>query len=701
MSLYSKISTDDLWIIGAEDPSPEVFVELLQRLTPENAAASGDSLDFFLDNLGGDDDSRIHPAQAEFLIAASGRGIPDSAPLRKALADAIRMSLPPYLAKTPVVRATGIRSNEVPLATVSRRIEVLRGLTTGCAAFLRDSGKWVTVVSVNALTATAVLSPLSSGGEISMPLESLLEQAVLFHPGPEVLKISDSKRKPLFPSEDYRTMVHKKLKSRISDAEIREIACRTLVPTAMSESEFAAWYDRCAPAAAPKTRRSCDGRSLLEILVLLKNEEEAGIEDKFDGDGVKALNAFFARLRPQSAVAEVKQLAEAVARIASRSKPEDHEFIFAPLVDKAPFWPSDTESTPLEDFGVWGEISAKLLPHFTLATRSLFDDNYLAGYAVRLPLKALNAYCDGVDNGTLVSTFASLRDSSSDLILWIWKNRKKLPAGLLSLVNIDNVVSALNQQQLPKAWQSAQRDLRKHLMDKADFQQQLIDAAGGQASLLISCLQSGTFFLAGERQSLLVKLSRLSGAVKQFIEKGAGERMLADEQVGKPKAAVVEPLFTFPASHRRLLQELDDIINIHQPENREALKAARAHGDFRENSEFDAAKERRNYLTRRRNELENDIARVEAVPCENIEVGDVAVLGCTVDLRFSDGTLETYHLLGAWDGNPEKNYLSYKTRLGEVIYGQRLGSEITTPDHRKCRIEALRPLTAEIIADLK
>ena len=45
MSLYSKVTTDDLWMIGVEDPAPEVFAELLKRLNadPEAAAGCGDS----------------------------------------------------------------------------------------------------------------------------------------------------------------------------------------------------------------------------------------------------------------------------------------------------------------------------------------------------------------------------------------------------------------------------------------------------------------------------------------------------------------------------------------------------------------------------------------------------------------------------------------------------------------------------------
>ena len=55
MSLYSKVTTDDLWMIGVEDPAPEAFAELLKRLAADREAAEncGDSLDFFIDAVSG------------------------------------------------------------------------------------------------------------------------------------------------------------------------------------------------------------------------------------------------------------------------------------------------------------------------------------------------------------------------------------------------------------------------------------------------------------------------------------------------------------------------------------------------------------------------------------------------------------------------------------------------------------------------
>ena len=161
-----------------------------------------------------------------------------------------------------------------------------------------------------------------------------------------------------------------------------------------------------------------------------------------------------------------------------------------------------------------------------------------------------------------------------------------------------------------------------------------------------------------------------------------------------------EAIYTSLASHRRLVQELHDIINIHQPENREALKPARAHGDFRETAEFDAAKERRNFLTRRRNELERDLARVNALDFSTIKPSEYVDLGVTVILEIADSADETYYFLGAWDGDPDKNYLSYKTKLGEVLRHHQIGDSVTLPDGRSAKVKAIEALPEAVLSDM-
>ena len=204
-----------------------------------------------------------------------------------------------------------------------------------------------------------------------------------------------------------------------------------------------------------------------------------------------------------------------------------------------------------------------------------------------------------------------------------------------------------------------------------------------------------------------MRLARSSKELQSHLEKGAGARILtagmSEEELKRNEQmqADNEPSYTSMQSHRKLIQELDDIIKIHQPENREALKAARAHGDFRENAEFDAAKERRNFLSRRRGELEQELMTVQTIDMRKVKVTDVAVIGSKVTLEYEDDKkVEVYYLLGAWDGNPEKNYLSYKTRLGQVIRNKKKGSLLKLPNGQKAVLADVAPLDEAVFADM-
>ena len=83
-----------------------------------------------------------------------------------------------------------------------------------------------------------------------------------------------------------------------------------------------------------------------------------------------------------------------------------------------------------------------------------------------------------------------------------------------------------------------------------------------------------------------------------------------------------------------------------------------------------------------------------------VSVSDIAVIGSKVTLKYADGNTEVYSLLGAWDGNPEKNYLSYKTRLGQVIYNQKKGAELELPNGKKAVLADVAVLDEAVLADM-
>lgn len=231
------------------------------------------------------------------------------------------------------------------------------------------------------------------------------------------------------------------------------------------------------------------------------------------------------------------------------------------------------------------------------------------------------------------------------------------------------------------------RELRTLLINNADFQQQLIHAAAEDVMMFAAALQGALFLSSGERQSLMVKLARISPLLRDHLENGAGQRILKAGigKVDTDAPAGDEPNYTSLKSHKRLMKELDDIINVHIPENREALKVARAHGDFRENSEFDAAKERRNFLGGAGRSSNANSAAFSRSTCarSGLTTPRSSALKSSSDTKTAKS--KSTSSSGAWDGDPERKFLAYRTRLGQAVLNRKTGEEIEVPGGRKMR----------------
>ena len=694
------MTTEELLIKTAEECSSANLNALYKNLNEANGSDLGsfaESFQLLWDNFPEEPDFE----QAKFCLEIAKLRIPDNPVFRQVLTASIKAVLPPYLAKLGVLRALGLRDNSVHPNEIARRLERLMAIKSGVVTYIIESGKWGMVTNVDALNATVAIN-LNESGSLAVGLDKMLTRGYFFKNSVATNKLTTPAKLFQLSGADFRNIVASESVVHISEGAIRTMAERMLTPQPMSAEAFESWFNSSsAPqaAAAPAKRCAATARSLKEMDLLLDEEIKAG-SSEIDEAMINAFAGFFAKLKPEVAAREAKMLCGVIAKITDRAQAAAWETVFAPLKGKAPFWPMDPTNAKLEDLEVWGTLAVKFSSKLAKATMAVFDDEYLTYMAVRLPLKSINVCAEQLDAELIDLVFANPPLTTADLLLWSWKNRKKHPA-LEELIKLENVVVALNYSRVPKEWGAAQRELHTLLLDKEEFQKYIVQTAGSDVPALVAALAGASTFTTGERQSLLVKLSRYSTAIKEHLEAGAGSKLLNAGGAGQePAPAVEEAIYTSLASHRKLVQELHDIINIHQPENREALKTARAHGDFRENAEFDAAKERRNFLTRRRNELERDLARVNALDFSTIKPTGYVDLGVTVTLEIAGAADEVYYFLGAWDGDPDKNYLSYKTKLGEVLRMHQVGDAVTLPDNRAAKIKAIDALPHAVLADM-
>jgi transcription elongation factor GreA len=122
----------------------------------------------------------------------------------------------------------------------------------------------------------------------------------------------------------------------------------------------------------------------------------------------------------------------------------------------------------------------------------------------------------------------------------------------------------------------------------------------------------------------------------------------------------------------RLKGELDELTRVRRPEVVARIKAAREHGDLKENAEYQAAREEQSFLEGRVQALEDRIRR--AVVVDEVATGRV-MMGSTVTVEVGGEELR-YTIVGSTESDPTKGRLSTASPVGAALLGAVAGSEV-------------------------
>ena len=274
----------------------------------------------------------------------------------------------------------------------------------------------------------------------------------------------------------------------------------------------------------------------------------------------------------------------------------------------------------------------------------------------------------------------SKRKASTDLMLWIGKNRSDSFADILGPDVFHAMMAAIENDRFEDRKTSKLGDLI--LSD-----QELITDLIGFADIelvedLVRALQATNCFDDMDKRSLLGRI------VKEFPSIQA---MISGEQVREDNALIV----SWPSLERRKL-EYEELVKDKIPANSKEIAVARSYGDLRENHEFKAAKEMQKLLLSRKGELEFDLTRARATDFSDATIDQVTV-GNKVDVtNLETNKQETFIILGAWDGDPDNQILSYLTPLGQAFLGKKPGDEAkleVDEESRRYRIESIEQHT--------
>ncbi len=667
-----------------------------------------------------DDQISASVDKAKFCVRIAELSILDSAAFRNSLNYAVRKLLPPYLVSGAVVKSLGAKDANVGVREVALRLKKLQRLRSTAIMYQAETGLCGRITGIDRVTGTIAVTPIDGSSSSSIPIASAVVSAYFFETTPELMDLISPLGSSIRPSSEYRRVLNRLALVDVPEQKIQDFVQRLLVPQYIAPAAFASWWDAApAAAAAGGKRHFSDSRSVLELYTLLKGVVDSGAAVAVDSAAAEKLGKLFVRVSSKLLPKDVQMLAESISWLSLDAAPELLKSMFTPLRGQVPFWPASIPAdVKLANLAIWAKVSVKDLDGLLAATRAIYTQDEFVSLGLMLPLRCMTVFFeprkkaasetkeeaaareaeDAALIQSIITKIAAMDTLSADVCLWIWKNRTRIKSKIItSLVDMETVVAALNRSDLPKEWGAAQRELKRVLLgEKPDFRKYLIENADGDIPSIVGSLQKFRT-QASELQSVMVKMGRVSPEFMEYIESGEGSKLLgihaADNAAEQPPIASV-------ASQKRMQAELKHLVEVLIPQNAEAVAYARSFGDLRENAEYDAAKEQRRFLQRRRSELERSLGSMDVTNFSDVELTDVIVPGCRVFLKDAQGKEVSYYILGAWDGDVDRGRIAYTAPLGHALVEHKVGEKVKLPELGECLIEKLEPLPAEMVKEL-
>ena len=115
---------------------------------------------------------------------------------------------------------------------------------------------------------------------------------------------------------------------------------------------------------------------------------------------------------------------------------------------------------------------------------------------------------------------------------------------------------------------------------------------------------------------------------------------------------------------------------------KERIKAALAHGDITENSEYDEAKNEQAYIEGKIVQIESMLKNARVIDEEDVSTETVSI-GSKVRLRDLDTKEESvFTIVGSTEANPSELKISNESPIGSAIMNRKKGEtvEVSVPD---------------------
>jgi len=259
------------------------------------------------------------------------------------------------------------------------------------------------------------------------------------------------------------------------------------------------------------------------------------------------------------------------------------------------------------------------------------------------------------------------RTLNSDVVAWICKERKGRAAPLMNEELPSVIMANLERDYLGEGARRSNR-LSEILQSDPELIPDLVrDVDLNQVRGFVRRLMMSPAFDALSTNSLLARIVKIHPGVQELI---TGEAQGEEED---------HLLIVSWESLEARQKELDHLVNVLQPKNREEIKVAREYGDLRENFEYKAAKQQEAILRRQREEMEKDLQRARGTDFADADTSQGSI-GTVVTVEdVATGKTDTFTILGAWDSDPERNVIAYTTGAGRALIGRSEGETTELP----------------------
>jgi transcription elongation GreA/GreB family factor len=270
---------------------------------------------------------------------------------------------------------------------------------------------------------------------------------------------------------------------------------------------------------------------------------------------------------------------------------------------------------------------------------------------------------------------------SADLLIWMARERKGLAESVFD-IDLGHAILGVIENDHMEGGPKRTGRLQDLLSDDRTLLGEMVaEAEEEDIRLLAKRILGSASFDELTRRSLMARIIKARPEM---------EAMMAENAVQKEDALIVSW-----ESLERKKKELEDLVNIKIPENKREIQIARAEGDLRENGGYKAARDQQAVLLRLQGKYERELRNARGTDFANVPTDKVGI-GTIVDVEdIPSGEKETFTILGAWDGDLEKNIISYLSESAKALIGKAVGEEtdLPTDSHhgsRRAKIMAIR-----------